>query len=283
MSQDSSKKHHTHTVRKPPSRYSEDKSLNEVDKKLVEDLDLSETEFARYKKLPPYKKAEIIHLLTERKRLNIYVNNHLQEEINKQFGPLMQFFLPSENDLKYALQKVDEMEKMVNEQVGDELQVFDEVITKKNRLEALLITAHTYLDLIDKKLSKHEHSARKNKQVDGLQKKRDDLAIIIEELHTQLERSEFFIHNKAVLGIRDSELGSFISKIKTIGIDFTPKGTKYQPTFFNISIITTMFGRLIPNDSSQKNNDIDNSDADIVDSDTDSEEESPRAKRPKNR
>lgn len=275
MSKDSAKKH-THTERKAPSKYSEDKTLNEVDKKLVEDLELSEIEFARYKKLPPYKKAEIIHLLTERKRLNHYVNNHLKEEINKQFGPLMQFFLPSDNDLRYALQKVDEIENAINEQVGEGLQLFDRDVTRRNRLETLLITAHTYQDMLDKKLAKG-HASHKSKQFESFQKKRDDLALLIEELHVQRDSFEFFIHNKAVLNIKDSELGYFISKLKSIGIEgLTPKANKYQPTFFNISIITTIFEHLNPNTSikNKKESESDTKDVENV-------QATQRSKRPK--
>lgn len=243
MSQDSSKKQPTHKERKPPAKYYDNSKLTEAQKKMVQDYELSEIEFARYQNLPPYKKAEIISLLTERKRLNLYVLNHLQEEINKQFGPLMQFFLPSENDLKYALQKVDEIETAINETVGEELPLFDREVTKRNRLETLLITAHAYKDLLNKEL----HASHKPKQLGGLQKKRDAIGLIIEELHTQLDKSEYFVHNKDILKIRDSEIGAFISKLKTIGIDgFAPKVNKFQPTFFNISILTTIYERLQP-------------------------------------
>lgn len=246
MINDPSKQNPSRAEYKLPASYADDKSLSAVDRDLVVNLELCETEFLRYKRLEPYKKASIIQLLTERKRLNDYVKNYLQEEINKQFGPLMQLLFPTEHSLKYALQKVDEIEDKINKHLEDDaLQVFDKTTTKRNRSEILLITAYSYLQELDKQIAKTGRSALKGNALVLAEQKRGDLHIIIEELHKQLDQSEYFLHNKAILSIKDPELSTFINKLKTIGIGgFTPKANKYQPTFFGVSIITTIYEKL---------------------------------------
>ena len=125
------------------------------------------------------------------------------------------------------------------------MQVFDKTTTKRNRSEILLITAYSYLQELDKQIAKTGRSALKGNALVLAEQKRGDLHIIIEELHKQLDQSEYFLHNKAILSIKDPELSTFINKLKTIGIGgFTPKANKYQPTFFGISIITTIYEKL---------------------------------------
>ena len=139
---------------KRPLNYADDKSLNANDKELVTNLDLSRTEFERYNSLAPFVKASIIQLLTERKRLNDYVKNYLQEKISEQFGQFMQLLWPTEHSLKYALQKVDESEDKINKHLESEgLQLFDKNTTMKNRLKILLATAYAYQDELDQQIA----------------------------------------------------------------------------------------------------------------------------------
>ncbi|MCX7119285.1 MAG: hypothetical protein NTZ86_05400 [Legionellales bacterium] len=248
MTNDQSKKRPSRTEYKPPANYADDKSLSVIDRDLVVNLELCETEFLRYKHLEPYKKAGIIQLLTERKRLNDYVKNYLQEEINKQFGPFMQLLFPTEHSLKYALQKVDEIEDKINTHLeDDELHVFDIATTRRNRTEILLTTAYSYLRELDIQIAKTGRSALKGNALVLAEQKREDLHVIIEELHKQLDHSEYFVHNESILSIKDTELSTFINKLKTIGIGgFTPRANKYQPTFFGTSIINAIYEKLNP-------------------------------------
>lgn len=249
-----------HGDRRRPSHYAEHKDLSTVDRELVVNFELSETEFRRYKHLEPYKKAEIIHLLAERKRLTDIVKNHLQEEINEQSGPVMQLLFPSEHTVKYALQKVDEIEHKINQHLGEEvLHLFDKISTKRNRLELLLNAAYSYLEKLDKKIAKTGHGALKGKALTAIEEKRQNLSDIIEDLHQQLDRAEYFIHNKDLLKIQDFELNSFIYKLKLIEIGgFEPKPRKYQITFFNINILTSIFEKITPSASPEQDSELDN-------------------------
>lgn len=265
MSSNMSKKQPSRAEQRPPVKFADDKSLSAVDRDLVVNLELCETEYIRYKRLGPYKKAGIIHLLTERKRLiNDYVKNYLQEEINKQLGPFMQLLFPTEHSLKYALQKVNEIEDKINKHLeDDELPIFDKDTTKRNRLEILLTTAYAYQQELEKQITKTGRGALKGNALHLVEQKRKDLHVIIEELHKQLDLSEYFLHNKAILSIKDPELTTFINKLKTIGIGWlAPKTNKYQPTFFSISIFSTIYEKLNPNPQNPEDPEADESKAD---------------------
>lgn len=250
MSRDTSKKYPAHTDHKRPLNYADNTDLSSVDRELVINFELSEKEFRCYKRLEPYKKAEIIHLLAERRRLNNFVKNHLNEEINKQFGPLMQLFFPSEHSLKYALQKVDEIEEDINKHLGEGLHIFDPATTKRNRLEILLNTAYSYQEVLKNKIAKTGRSALKGSALVQAEEKLEAVAGIINELHLQLNRSEYFMHSNDIMQTKDSELNSFISKIKAIGIaDFTPKANKTHTTIFSISFFTAIYEKISPNNS----------------------------------
>ena len=250
MSRDTSKKHPVQIVNKRPLNYADNTNLSSVDRELVINFELSEKEFRSYKRLEPYKKAEIIHLLAERRRLNDFVKNHLNEEINKQFGPLMQLFFPSEHSLKYALQKVDEIEEDINKHLGEGLYIFDPATTKRNRIEILLNTAYSYQEVLEKKIAKTGRSALKGNALIQTEEKLEAITGIIKELHLQLDRSEYFMHSEDIMQTKDSELNLFISKIKAIGIaDFTPKANKTHTTIFSISFFTAIYEKISPNNA----------------------------------
>lgn len=248
MTRDTSKKYPAHSEHKRPANYADNTNLSSVDRELVVNFELSEKEFRCYKRLEPYKKAEIIHLLAERKRLHDFVKSHLNEEINRQFGPLMQLFFPSEHSLKYALQKVDEIEDEINTYLGEGLYIFDPATTKRNRLEILLNTAHSYQEVLEKKISKTGRYALKGNALVQAEEKLAAITAIINELHLQLDRSEYFMHSNAIMQTKDSELTAFISKIKAIGIDdSTPKANKTHTTIFSISFFTAIYEKISPN------------------------------------
>lgn len=259
-----SKKQPSRADYRPPAKYADDKTLSAVDRDLVVNLELCETEFLRYKRLAPYKKASIIQMLAERKRLiDDYVKTHLQEEINKQPGPFMQLLFPTEHSFKYALQKVDEIEDKINKHLEDEaLHIFDENTTKRNRLEILLTTAHAYQQELETKIAKTGRGALKGNALLIAEQKSKDLHTIIEELHKQRDLSEYYLHNEGVLKIKDPELTTFINKLKSIGIGWVSKSNKYQPTLFSISIISTIYEKLSPNPETPDDPEADDSKSD---------------------
>lgn len=226
------------------------------DERLVENLGLSPAELKTFKQLNISTQTKIIDLLRQRNLLNDFVKNHLQEDIKQQFGIWLQFFLPSENNLKYALQKVDEIEVLINDHVDGTDTLFDTDTTKKNRLSMLLVSAESYQQQLSGEIKKFEQSVQVE-YVEELRKKNSDLHLIIKELHTQINQAEFYIHNKEILRITDSELKSFLNKVKSIGIEgFNRTSPKNQMGLFKISI-SAIYERLIP--SSTYENDSDTS------------------------
>ena len=186
-------------------------------------------------------------LLRERNRLNHYVKDYLQEDINKQLGTFLQLFFPAEHSLKYALQKVDEIEEIINSHLDEDQFLFDNSTTKKNRITMLLHSAESYQHTIEKKLKNMEHTVAKVDTLKHLQQKQQDLDLIIRELRTQIESSEFHIHHKDILKIKDSELSYFLNKLKSLGIrGFTPKPNKEHATLFKISIFSAIYEKLVP-------------------------------------
>ncbi len=241
-----------------PQCYADSPNLSPVDKALIVNLELCETEFNRYKRLDSHKKASIIELLNKRKQMNDFVKNYLEEEINKPFGSLKQWLLPTEHSLRYALQKVDESEDAINTQLSDEkLHLFDEKTTKRNRLEILYrIACHHY-----QALKKQITTAGEGNDSELNQQKLADLNAIIEELDLELKNSEYYLHNEDLLNIKDIELSAFINKLKIIGITgFHPvKDNKYQPTFFAVSIISFIYQKLNTKPDPESDDDTNNS------------------------
>ncbi len=250
--------HHTtskvsHASHKSSSHHTISKALSKADHKLVENFGLSHLEFQRYKNLNIFNQTKIIDLLRERKRLNDYVKDYLHEKINQKFAVFMQIFFPSEHSLKYALQKVDEIEHTINGYLGNGVAIFDKNTTKKNRVEMLLDVAYAYQHTLYKKLDKAEKLVTKLDVIEGLEQKIHELTMIIDELSLQMKHDEYHIHDKRILMIQDSDLNYFLNKVKAIGINgFRPKLTKDQPIFFKISIIGAIYERFGSEDSSSK-------------------------------
>ncbi|PJD90589.1 MAG: hypothetical protein CK424_07870 [Legionella sp.] len=218
----------------------------------IDDLGLSAREFERYQKLDAFSQAKIIDFLKERNRLNGFVKQYLEEKIN--LNILIQLLFPTEHSLRYALQKVDQIEQDINLQLDhNEQPLFDKNTTKENRSQILLSVAHAYKDALQQTLNTY----KKNEIPENLTQKFSDLNMIIEELEVQIDRSEFNIHNKAILKIKDADLGYFINKLKTIGITgFQPKSTqKEQSTFFRISILSALYERFTPDQNQEPEND----------------------------
>ncbi len=206
-------------------------------------LGLSPRELERYQKMDAFSQAKIIDFLKERNRLNGFVTQYLEEKIN--FNILIQLLFPTEHSLRYALQKADQIEQDINQQLDhNETPLFDKNTTKENRVQILLSVAHSYRETLQKKLQAPQKASHEN-----LDQKLSDLNLIIDELQLQIDRSEFFLHNKAILHIKDSDLTYFLNKLKTIGITgLQPKSaTKEQPAFFKISILTALYERFTPN------------------------------------
>lgn len=217
-------------------------------KSFDQNFGLSDQELKRYESLNPPVQAQIMDKLRERNRLNDFVKDYLQEEIHKQFGAIMQLFFPSEHSLKYALQKVDEIELIINDQLPDDIYLFDEETTKKNRLDMLLNAACAYQQLLEKKIARFERALVKLDILHHHKEKHQMLMLIIDELKQQRDHSEFYIHNQDLLEIDDTELNSFLNKLKAIGIGgFTPTATKEASTLTKISFFSAIYEKFIPN------------------------------------
>lgn len=215
----------------------------------IDVLGLSPRELERYQKMDAFSQAKIIDFLKERNRLNGFVTQYLEEKIN--FNILIQLLFPTEHSLRYALQKADQIEQDINQQLDhNETPLFDKNTTKENRLQILLSVAHSYRETLHKKLQAPKKASHEN-----LDQKLSDLNLIIDEMQLQINRSEFFLHNKAILHIKDSDLTYFMNKLKTIGITgLQPKSiTKEQPAFFKISILTALYERFTPNQTHEQN------------------------------
>lgn len=231
----------------PKSNASSSPSVADHDQEFNQNLGLSSQEFDRFQTLSPAEQAQILDHLRERNRLNHFVKDYLQEEIHKQFGAIMQLFFPSEHSLKYALQKVDEIELIINEQLPDGINLFDKEITKKNRLEMLLKAAYDYQDLLKKKIDRFERMLVKMDILYHHKEKHQTLQLIIAELEQQHDNLEFYIHNQDLLDLDDSELNSFMNKLKSIGIaGFTPITRKEASTLTKISFFSAIYEKFIP-------------------------------------
>ena len=268
-----SPKSHENDGHKSPMRSYDAKILSIRDTAFDAAMGLSILELKRYKQLSDGIQANLVDLLRERNRLNNFVKDYLQEEIHKQSGVLMQFFFPSEHSLKYALQKVDEIEALINAQLEDDTPIFDEDTTRKNRIDMLLKAAHAYQKILEKKIAKFEHGIVKIELIHHYKQKYETLLMIIEELQLQTENTEFYIHNQSLLDVPDHTLNHFLNKLKSIGITgFAPKAnTKDQPTHLTISFFTSIYEKLIFHTS-----DSDSDQSISEESDKDPKEKGPR-------
>ncbi len=242
--------------KKSTNQHTEVTHRSKEDEMLIESLGLSPAELKTFQQLNISTQTKIIDLLRQRNLLNDFVKNHLQEDIRQYFGIWLQFFLPSasENNLKYALQKVDEIEVLINDHVDGTATLFDTDTTKRNRLSMLLVSAESYQQQLTEEIQQLEHRAQAE-HADELKKKNTDLLMIIKELHTQIDKSEFYLHNKAILRITDSEFKSFLNKVKSIGIaGFNPKSPRNQMGLFKITI-SAIYERLIPSSTPEKDSD----------------------------
>ncbi|HVT63279.1 MAG TPA: hypothetical protein VHD33_07335, partial [Legionellaceae bacterium] len=218
------------------------------------DLGLSAFEYKRYQQLDSASQSEIIMLLKERNRLNDYVKQYLEEEINlnKQFSILIQLLFPTESSLRYALQKVDEIEQNINAHLANGKILFDKNTTKKNRLAMLLTVAEQYQERLELHLQKSKKHGEKPDILDNLTQKIQNITILIKELNLQITTAEFHLHNKDILQIKDPDLLYFINKIKTIGVSgFSPRAQKESTTFFRISIFSAIYERFNPTSEQQ--------------------------------
>lgn len=238
---------HANVGQKSPEVVSDEKILISREATLDAAMGLSILELKRYKQLSDGLQANVMDLLRERNRLNNFVKDYLKEEIHKQSGVLMQFFFPSEHSLKYALQKVDEIETLINAQLEDDTPIFDENTTKKNRIEMLLEAARAYQQLLEKKITKFEHGIMKIELIHHYKQKYETLSLIIDELQLQTELTEFYIHNQYLIDISDHALNHFLNKLKSIGITgFAPKAnSKDQSPHLTISFFTSIYEKLI--------------------------------------
>ncbi len=122
----------------------------------------------------------------------------------------------------------------------------------------LLTAARTHQQLLEKKITKFEHSIMKIDILHHHKQKYKTLTMIIDELQHQIDSSEFHIHDQAILDIKDSEFNYFLNKLKSIGITgFTPKPNKDQSTLLKVSFFTSIYTKLIPgspnNNATKKN------------------------------
>jgi len=224
-------------------------SISKAEQKLIRNLGLSHQEFERYKKLNLLSQTKITELLSERKRLNQYVGHYLEEKINRQFALLLHFLFPSEHNLRYALKKVDDIERKINLHLHDDennTTLFDNDTTKINRLEILLSVAKTYQETLKDALKSHPQS---KDTINPLKHRIDDLEIIIEELKLQIQTGEFCIHNKDILSVKDTDLSYFLTKMKAIDSSGIPPKTisKNDASPFSFNILSAIYQHLYPN------------------------------------
>lgn len=236
----------SHTTNKsPPSA---------ADLKLIKSFNLSLIEFNRYKELDILAQTKITELLKQRKHLNKFVTRHLEEKINanKQFTALIQLLFPTEHALRYAIKKVDDIEYEINARLPKKHELFDKQTTKMNRLQILLEVAEKH-----KRALTHEISGIPERD-EGLQRRLQNITMIIDEFKEQLQTKQFTIRNKQLKTITDPDLSYFLSKLKTIGITALkePSLSKNQSSFFKVHIISAMYERFYPtntNDDSESN------------------------------
>ncbi|MCR9192260.1 MAG: hypothetical protein NXI01_06320 [Gammaproteobacteria bacterium] len=224
-------------------------TISKAEQKLIRNLGLSHQEFERYKKLNLLSQTKITELLSERKRLNQYVGHYLEEKINRQFAVLLHFLFPSEHNLRYALKKVDDIERKINLHLHDDennTTLFDNDTTKINRLEILLSVAKTYQETLKDALKSHPKS---KDTINPLEHRIDDLEIIIEELKLQIKTGEFCIHNKDILVVKDTDLAYFLTKMKAIDSSgISPKTiSKSDASPFSFNILTAIYQHFYPN------------------------------------
>lgn len=253
-----SKKSNHNNKRKPHKKKpNTDSSHSATDIKLGEKLGLSKSEFERYKQLDMLVQSMLTHKLHERKDLNHFVVLHLGERIspNQQFTALIKLLLPTEHALRYALQKVNNIEQEINQLLAlhDTLPLFNDDTTKKHRVELLLEVALDYKQSLLKDLNtSHKH--------DQLQQKLKNLTCIITEFKTQLKTANFTIHNKTLFTLEDPDIQYFLSKLKAIGIEDTskPENSKKPPRFFKVKIMSAFFKPEVTDEENDKRNTDDN-------------------------
>ena len=230
---------HNNNKRKPIKP--ESSSLfSATDVKLGKKLGLSKSEFYRYKQLDMLVQSMLTPKLVERNDLNHFVILHLGEKISPhhQFTALVKFLIPTEHALRYALQKVNNIEEEINQllTLHDILPLFDDNTTKKHRVELLLKVALDYKQSLSQYLNApHKH--------DQLQQKLKNLALMIAEFKEQLRLSNFTIHNNALYTLPDRDIQYFLSKLKAIGVAGTsnPEAIKKSFGFFKIKLLGALF------------------------------------------
>lgn len=211
-------------------------------------LGLSHTEFQQFKQLGMFTQAELMPLLQARKDMNYFVSIHLNEKINlnPKVTALLNFFLSSDHNLRYSVQKVDELEATINQTLNNIHlpPLFDEKRTQKHRLELLLNAAVDHKRTLSQDI---KNSPLENKS----QQKLKTLTLLTTAFNKQLHNQKPDRYYKKLLqiAVNDPVISNFLDKLKAIG--FNPgehieqnKIASNAPTSFKLKIFSVFYKKI---------------------------------------